>query len=210
MTTGQRIRELLKSLNMSQDELAKRTGYTDRSSIAKIEADKCELTESKIKLFSEVLHTTPAALIGIKENAPMISEQNVAFEIIGDVAAGYNHFAEYVDDLGQVDIPVSWLKGRSKTDYFVLRVSGDSMFPAYQDGDIVLILKQSVMDYSGQIGVVLYDDNKATLKRVEFVQGESWMKLVPVNPQFPPITIRDELLDHCEILGIPRILLRRI
>ena len=91
-----------------------------------------------------------------------------------------------------------------------MRVSGDSMFPTYQDGDIVLVLKQRVMDYSGQIGVVLYDDNKATLKRVEFVQGESWLKLVPVNPQFPPITIRDELLDHCEILGIPRILVRRI
>lgn len=210
MTTGQRIRELRKSLNMSQDELAKQTGYTDRSSIAKIESDKCELTESKIKLFSEVLRTTPAALMGIKENAPKISTQNIAFEILGDIAAGYNHFAEYEDDLGQVDIPITWLKGRPKTDYFVLRVSGDSMFPTYQDGDIVLVLKQRVMDYSGQIGVVLYDDNKATLKRVEFVQGESWLKLVPVNPQFPPITIRDELLDHCEILGIPRILVRRI
>lgn len=210
MTTGQRIKELRKSLNMSQDELAKQTGYTDRSSIAKIESDKCELTESKIKLFSEVLRTTPAALMGIKENAPKISTQNIAFEILGDIAAGYNHFAEYEDDLGQVDIPITWLRGRPKTDYFVLRVSGDSMFPAYQDGDIVLVLKQSVMDYSGQIGVVLYDDNKATLKRVEFVQGESWLKLVPVNPQFPPITIRDELLDHCEILGIPRILVRRI
>lgn len=210
MTTGQRIKELRKSLNMSQDELAKQTGYTDRSSIAKIESDKCELTESKIKLFSEVLRTTPAALMGIKENSPKISTQNIAFEILGDIAAGYNHFAEYEDDLGQVDIPITWLKGRPKTDYFVLRVSGDSMFPTYQDGDIVLVLKQRVMDYSGQIGVVLYDDNKATLKRVEFVQGESWLKLVPVNPQFPPITIRDELLDHCEILGIPRILVRRI
>ena len=210
MTTGQRIKQLRKSLNMSQDELAKRTGYTDRSSIAKIEADRCELTEKKIKLFSEVLRTNPAALMGMTENAPMISEQNIAFEIIGDIAAGYNHFAEYEDELGQVDIPVSWLRGRQKTDYFVLRVSGDSMFPTYQDGDIVLVLKQRVMDYSGQIGVVLYDDNKATLKRVEFVQGESWLKLVPVNPQFPPITIRDELLDHCEILGIPRILVRRI
>ncbi len=210
MTTGQRIKKLRKKLKLSQDELAKQTGYTDRSSIAKIESDKCELTESKIKAFSEVLGTTPAALMGLIEIESFTIEKPVSFEIIGDVAAGYNHFAEYENDLGQIDVPMSWLKGRPKNDYFVLRISGDSMFPAYQEGDLILVLKQSVMDYSGQIGVVLYDDDKATLKRVEYVDGESWIKLVPINPQFPPITIRDELLDHCKILGIPRILLRRI
>lgn len=208
MTTGKRIRELRKSLKMSQDELAKRTGYTDRSSIAKIEADRCELTESRIKVFAEALNTTPAYILGLEE--PAVAEEFVTFGIIGEVKAGYNHFAEYEDENGEIDIPVSWLKGKPKSDYFVLRVSGDSMFPMYQDGDVVLILKQKTLNYSGQIGVVRYDDDKATLKRVEYMPDNNSMKLVPVNPNVPPLVVKGEELDHCEILGIPRILIRRI
>ena len=51
-------------LGMSQDELAKLTGYTDRSSIAKIEAGKVDLTRSKIMLFAEALRISPADLMG--------------------------------------------------------------------------------------------------------------------------------------------------
>ena len=66
------------------------------------------------------------------------------------------------------------------------------------------------MNHSGQIGVVIYDDDKATLKRIEYVFGEDWMKLIPLNPQFPPIMIRNEALEHCRVLGIPKMLIRDI
>lgn len=195
MTTGERIKTLRKAAKLSQEELAKMTGYTDRSSIAKIEADKSELTESRIKVFAEALNTTPAYILGLEE--PTVAEEFVTFGIIGEVKAGYNHFAEYEDENGEIDIPVSWLKGKPKSDYFVLRVSGDSMFPMYQDGDVVLILKQKTLNYSGQIGVVRYDDDKATLKRVEYMPGNNSMKLVPVNPNVPPLVVKGEELDHC-------------
>ena len=84
------------------------------------------------------------------------------------------------------------------------------MYPTYQDGDLVLVLKQSTMDHSGQIGVVIYDDDKATLKRIEYVMGENWMRLIPINTQYPPVTIRDERLEHCRVLGIPKKLIRNI
>lgn len=208
MTTGERIKALRKASKMSQDELAKRTGYTDRSSIAKIEADRCELTESKIKAFSDVFGITPAELLGM--GAPTITENYHRFTILGEVAAGYEHFAEYEDEYGDIDIPDSWLKGRKPSDYFILRISGDSMFPQYQDGDLVLVLRQSTFNYSGQIGVVVYDDNKATLKKVEYVMGEDWMRLVPINPAYPPIVIRDEKLEHCRVLGIAKMVIREI
>jgi SOS-response transcriptional repressor LexA len=66
------------------------------------------------------------------------------------------------------------------------------------------------MNHSGQIGVVVYDDDKATLKRVEYVMGEDWMKLSPINPQFPPVIVRDEALEHCRVLGIPKLVIRKI
>ena len=52
---------------MSQAELAKRTGYTDRSSIAKIEKGLIDLSQSKIKQFAEVLGVTPGHLMGWDE-----------------------------------------------------------------------------------------------------------------------------------------------
>ena len=142
--------------------------------------------------------------------APNVSTNFVTFPVIGEIAAGYEHYADEDWTDGNIDIPETWLKGKSKDSYFVLRVSGDSMYPQFQEGDVVLVLKQSTMDYSGQIGVVMYDDDKATLKRVEYVNGEDWMKLSPINPQYPPMVVRDEKLEHCRVLGIPKILMRNI
>ena len=49
------IREQRIKINMSQEELARRTGYTSRSSIAKIEKGEVDLSLSKIVLFAKVL-----------------------------------------------------------------------------------------------------------------------------------------------------------
>lgn len=51
-------------IGMSQDELAKAVGYTDRSSIAKIEAGKIDLPQSKIAAIANALKCSPAYLMG--------------------------------------------------------------------------------------------------------------------------------------------------
>ena len=55
-------------LRMSQKELAKRTGYTDRSMITKIEKGRVDLPLSKIILFADVLQTTPIELMGLSDD----------------------------------------------------------------------------------------------------------------------------------------------
>lgn len=52
------------ALGMSQDELAQKTGYKDRTSISKIEAGKVDLTQSKVKAFANALETTTSELMG--------------------------------------------------------------------------------------------------------------------------------------------------
>lgn len=142
--------------------------------------------------------------------APAITEDYVTFPVIGEVAAGYDHLAYENWEGETVEIPRSYLKGRPQSDYFVLTVCGDSMYPMYMEGDKVLILKQPAMDHSGQIGAVLYDNECATLKRVEYVTGEDWLRLIPVNPNYPPKRIEKEALEKCRILGIPRLILREV
>lgn len=73
-TIGQNILRLRKKLGMTQEELAKKMGYTSKSSINKIEMGKSDIPQSKIAKFAEVLGTTPAYLMGWeddkKENTP--------------------------------------------------------------------------------------------------------------------------------------------
>ena len=142
--------------------------------------------------------------------APEVTEDTVIFPVIGEIAAGYDYPA-YEDWSGDtVEIPKSYLHGRSRDDFFELSVKGDSMYPQYMDGDKVLILKQSTMNRSGEIGAIIYDGDMATLKKIEYVDGEDWVKLIPINPEYTPKTIRNEDLEQCQLLGIPRLLDREI
>lgn len=61
------IKAKREELGISQDELAKLTGYTSRSSIAKIEKGTVDLPQTKIMLFAKALNTTPAYLMGWEE-----------------------------------------------------------------------------------------------------------------------------------------------
>lgn len=67
LTLYKRIKERRKALGISQQELADMTGYTDRSSIAKIEKGEVDLTQSRIVAFANALHTTPSYLMGWSE-----------------------------------------------------------------------------------------------------------------------------------------------
>lgn len=58
------IKRFRQESGLTQDALARLTGYTDRSSITKIEKGLVDLQLSKIELFAIALNTTPKALMG--------------------------------------------------------------------------------------------------------------------------------------------------
>ena len=144
---------------------------------------------------------------------PAIARDNddfAVFPVIGDVAAHLDSMAAIDWNEDTVRVPVEDLRGRPASDFFALRVSGDSMYPQYQDGDLVLVLKQATLNRSGDVGVILYNSEEATLKKVEYVMGEDWMRLVAINPNYPPKMIENEELEKCRVLGIPWMLIRYI
>ncbi len=59
-----RIKQRREALGMSQAELAELLGYSDRSTIAKIEKGTNDITQSKIEAFAKALRATPAYLMG--------------------------------------------------------------------------------------------------------------------------------------------------
>ena len=208
----QRLKTLREQKGLSQTEFADALGVA-QSTVGGWESGARKPNLEIIDKIAEFFGVSCDYILGRVEYEnfePAITEDYVTFPIIGDVAAGYEHVA-LEDWSGEtIDIPRAYLKGRKKEDYFVLKVVGDSMFPQYQEGDKVLVLKQSTLNYSGQIGVMLYADDNATLKKVEYKKGEDWMRLIAINPSIPPIRIDGEALEHCRVLGIPRLLIREI
>ena len=207
MTIYERIKFLREQAGLSQQELAEKVGFKTASAVNKIELGLRDINQSKIKAFATALGVKPSYLMdGDNFDPPEISEDNIEFAVIGDVAAGFDKVAveEWTGD--KIKVPRSYLKGRNPDDFFVLRVKGDSMYPMYIEGDKVLILKQTVTDYNGQIAIVIYDDELGTIKKVE--QKKNSVDLVPINPQYPPEHITGENIEKIHILGIPKLLVR--
>ena len=63
-----------------------------------------------------------------------------------------------------VEVPDTYLNGRKPEDFCAMHVRGDSMYPDFRDGDIVLVLKQNTMNHSDEIGVISYGDDEMTIK----------------------------------------------
>ena len=74
---GKEIFKRRVSLGMSQEELAKKVGYKDRSSIAKIESGERDIRQKKVVDFAKALQTTPASLMGYDEGKKEADHQKV-------------------------------------------------------------------------------------------------------------------------------------
>ena len=123
--------------------------------------------------------------------------QVVSLPIIGHVAAGVLTAAEEVRE-GFVEVPLSLLGG---SDYFALRVYGESMIGAgIQDGDLIVIRKAPHANV-GQIVGAIDDEGQTTLKRLAH-DGERYY-LHPENPEFADI-----YPDELQIQGVAELMLR--
>ena len=70
LTLYKNIKQLRKQNKWTQEELALRMGYSDRSTIAKIESGAVDLSQSKILEFAKVFNVTPGDLMGWEDASP--------------------------------------------------------------------------------------------------------------------------------------------
>jgi len=202
------IKHLRKARRMSQEDLAFKTGYTDRSSIAKIEAGEVDLPQSKIEVFANVFNVTPQYLMGYSSEQKEITlpfpEAVRTIPVYAELSCGTGLF---VDDqiIDTVSVPVSMLPNKS-AEYFAQYANGDSMTGAgIQDGDLIIFKKTSTID-NGQIGCFCIDENVATCKKFSQIGGSVY--LMPANDKYQPIPIEPE--NTCfRVLGTKALLLKK-
>ena len=128
------------------------------------------------------------------------SNINKNIPILGTVKAGYDWLAEenvtgYITDS---DIIKSYEK--NITEYFALRITGDSMFPLLREGDLVIVHKQDDVE-NNQTAVVLINGEESTVKQV--VKTKEGIELHSMNPYYPTkkFTFEDMKTIPVKIIG---------
>ena len=208
-----------KELGLTLAQIAEKIGVTE-ATVQRWESGNIKsLRHERIAKLADILGVTPAVLMGWDEPtaptlpSPTITEDTVTFPVITSVATHYDGISIDESAAGEkIEVPRAYLKGRKAEDFCAMRVRGDSMYPAFQNGDIVLVLRQSTMNHSGEMeylsDIARPDLAIITNKRINYVDGEDWLKLVPLNPAYPPRRIEGVDLESCHIIGIPQVLIR--
>ena len=197
---GARVRELRIKLNMTQEELAKKVGYTSRSSINKLELGIIDLPQSKAQSIAAALgvpahylltgKTEPKAQMLHPDLRPITTKR---FKVLGEIACGQPIYAaedheSYIDASADIKADVC------------LIAKGNSMIGArIHDGDIVFIKTQSIVE-NGDIAAVIID-NEATLKRWYYYPEEQKLILTPENSAYAPLVYMGEELSKVICLG---------
>lgn len=204
------IKHRRKELGMTQTDLAKKLGYTDKSMISKIENGSIDLPQSKIISFAEALNISPSDLMGWEEPSPankldyskisnimpLPYKEGRTVPLIGSIACG-------TPILADENIEKEIMLPEDISADFCLRCKGDSMINArIYDGDIVFIRKQPMVE-NGEIAAVLIDEmadvSEATLKRVYIYEDK--IMLIAENPAYPPMVYSNEDMNSVRIAG---------
>ncbi len=206
MTTVEKITKLFDESGKSANSILKELDFSP-TAFSEWKRGKAKPTTDALKKLADYFDVSVDYLLGRTDNpAPIIHPSNeyipdgiIKMPVIGVISAGYDGEAveEVIDNVGILAIS---LHGYSPEDCFLLRVRGDSMYPDFREGDLIVVHRQTSVD-SGDVAVVLFNGDSATLKRVEYESGKDWMKLIPRNPDYQEKIIKGIELNECRILG---------
>lgn len=180
------IKRLREEKGLSQDALARLTGYTDRSSITKIEKGQVDLQQSKIELFAKALGTSSRELVGWDS---VSNRTGLTIDVLGRVAAGIP--LEAIEEIVDTEEITEDLSRTGK--FFGLRIKGDSMEPDIHDGDTVIVRQQDDAE-NDEIVIALVNGNDGVCKRLKRYQDS--IALVSLNAKYEPMYFSQrEIID---------------
>lgn len=204
------LKHLRIAAGLTQEDLGKRMDK-DYSTIGKWEnGTRSPIMEDVLKV-SELfnIELTDLLLKDLRfDNAEFvdISSDTVQIPVLGTIKAGIAIEAQQ-DILEYIDIPKNWIKG-GKT-FYGLKISGDSMYPKYQEKDIVIF--EHTSDYTianKKDCAVMVNGFDATFKNITIT--DSGIHLVPLNPNnsdnYQPTFFSNEEIAQLpvKIVGIAR------
>lgn len=171
--------------------------------------------QHKLYILGKALNVSEAWLMGY--DVPMQTESPVPSNtyplddikfvnvpVIGSVAAGTGCLADN-EIIGYE--PTDYDDVKDGQEYRYLTVKGDSMYPKFEEGDLVLVRCQSSVD-SGSYAVVLIDDEEGVIKKI--VYGPNFIELHSINPMYPVRRFENENVLRIRVFGLVRSIKRKL
>lgn len=201
-TLASRLRELRSQHGITQVDLSKVLNV-HRGTLANWEIGRSFPDPTTLCKIAEHFRVSIDFLVG-RTNSPygtymppgvIVPDRLVRVPVLGVIRAGLPIYA----DENVLDWELVPEKDVSNGDFFLLRVTGDSMIGArIQDGDFVMVHKQDYAE-SGDVVVVMVNHEEATLKRI-ILAGDS-IVLKADNPKYRPLVFTGPERDAVHILG---------
>ena len=203
-----RLEKALKYRNMKPVELHEKTGISE-SLISKYLSGNAIARQRKITSISDALRINPVWLMGYDVPIEEIKTDKLGnpiaeIPLLGIVKAGYNYMAQENWE-GMIEVDKNIIKDGS--DYFALKIKGDSMFPVLMENDIVIIKKQDDFE-TGDIVVAIINGDEATIKKGK--KTDNSILLQPLNNNYEPLIFTNDEMKTIpvKIIGIVKQLKR--
>ena len=206
---GDYIKSLRKNKGLTQEELGNMIGVK-KAAVQKWESGMVQnLKRNTIKQLSEIFEVSPVSFIddddSIESNATILPQEKIRMiPVYESVSAG---FGAYADNYILEYIPLFISSDEEAHNTLCIKVQGNSMYPKIEDGDSIQVLKQDWCE-SGQVAIVLIDDENAVVKKVEY--DKSSITLLSFNPEYAPRVFKGADRDRLKILGIVRKVIKDI
>lgn len=198
MTVGERLAYYREKKSISLGELSKMTDIPKTNLQRYEKGTTKKIPIDAIPILEKALSLPTGTLMGWDDStvSPLPLENIYMRPVYDSAAAGFNVLAQ---DTIVGYMPTQILSPSEQEQYIWVNVVGDSMSPMIDDGSKILIKRQESID-SGQIAVVLIDDEEAVVKRV--VYGDDWIELQSVNPYYPPRRFEGQDVQRIRIMGL--------
>lgn len=144
----------------------------------------------KIEILANYFCIQKSDLIENKEHKKNNNKQALA--LLGTVKAGYDYLASQ-NIIGWVTIDKSIADAEN---CYALKVTGDSMQPILYEDDIIIVHRQNDVE-SGQVAIILVNDEEATVKKV--IKHDDCIELIAFNSYYPPKKLTKK--DNFSIIG---------
>ena len=211
-TSTERINQIMKEkklrqidvLNMAKQYQEKYNIKFYKSHLSQYVNGKSNPDNEKIFLLSKVFDVSEAWLLGYDvprnkiENNEEKENQVIKIPVLGTVPAGIP-ISAIEDILDYEDVPQSW---SNQGDFFGLRIKGNSMYPKLENGEIVIVKKQSTAD-NGDVVIAMVNGDDATCKR--YKRMDAGIMLTSDNSEYSPMFYTNEQVQSLPVTIIGKV-----
>lgn len=179
---SEKLKELRLKKNITQEELAEELNMTQQQ-IARYENGQRYFKQDLLFKLANYFN------VSINDFFPPTTFDNgiqvdltdtIKIPVFGIIKAGIP-IESQTDIIDYVEIPKSWTNGGKQ--FYGLKISGDSMFPKYQEDDIVIFEKNDDKElYNGKDVAVMINGTESTFKKI--LVNDHGIVLQPYNTAY--------------------------